>query len=70
LHPEISEFKKEYQGLLAQEHMDTVDKNTDGQVTWDEHWSHVTDGSSGLEAKVGAACLVSSRITTAALHAD
>lgn len=44
MHPEISEHKQEYNEMVAQEHISKVDRDEDGNITWDEHWHDVIDG--------------------------
>lgn len=44
MHPEISEHKQEYNEMVAQEHIDKVDSNNDGHITWAEHWHDVIHG--------------------------
>jgi Ca2+-binding EF-hand superfamily protein len=44
MHPEISEHKQEYNEMVAQEHISEVDSDSDGHITWAEHWHNVIHG--------------------------
>ena len=51
LHPEMSEHKHEYNSMMSQQHLDKVDKDKDGAITWAEHWHDVIDGHDFSEAQ-------------------
>jgi Ca2+-binding EF-hand superfamily protein len=44
LHPEVSEYKQQYNEMVAQEHITKVDSDKDGHITWAEHWHDVIHG--------------------------
>ena len=46
LHPEVHEKQDLYKKMLLKEHMEKVDKDQDGKISYEEHFGDVTNGVS------------------------